>query len=107
MTRPLCSGEWNEETLWEESARTRWGAYVSRAEKRALLRATAWAGSAVPRKVLDIECGCGRWSAPLDRHSNLLVPLCTRLEQALGLRRLTSLSPWIAFVAQRQETENQ
>ncbi|MFQ5612555.1 MAG: class I SAM-dependent methyltransferase [Anaerolineae bacterium] len=40
---------------------------------------------------------------PFTRASNSpLVPLCTRLERYLGLRRLPSLSPWIVFLAQKQ-----
>jgi SAM-dependent methyltransferase len=40
--------------------------------------------------------------APFSRHSNsMLIPLFTYLEQLLGLRQLTSISPWIIFIAQK------
>ena len=39
---------------------------------------------------------------PFRRHSDsVLVPFLTRLEKALGLRKLPALSPWIAFIAKR------
>jgi SAM-dependent methyltransferase len=40
---------------------------------------------------------------PFSRTSNSqMVPYLTRVEKQIGLRRLTSLSPWIAFVAQKR-----
>ncbi len=39
---------------------------------------------------------------PFSRTSNsALIPYFTRLEKALGLRRLINVSPWIAFIAQK------
>ena len=41
---------------------------------------------------------------PFKRDSNSpLIPLCTRLEHHLGLRRLPAISPWIVYLAQRKE----
>ncbi len=40
---------------------------------------------------------------PFRRDSNTpLVPIATRLEYYLGLRKLASISPWIVFVAQKE-----
>jgi SAM-dependent methyltransferase len=40
---------------------------------------------------------------PFPRASNsVLVPYFTRLEKALGLRKLINVSPWIAFIAQKK-----
>jgi SAM-dependent methyltransferase len=40
---------------------------------------------------------------PFSRDGNsLLVPVCTKIERYLGLRRLPSLSPWIVFLAQKE-----
>jgi len=39
---------------------------------------------------------------PFSRSSNsLLIPHFLRLEKKLGLHKLASISPWIAFVAQK------
>jgi len=39
---------------------------------------------------------------PFSRASNsILIPYLIRLEEALGLRRLINVSPWIAFIAQK------
>lgn len=41
---------------------------------------------------------------PFTRSSNSsLISICTQLEYYLGLRRLSSLSPWIVFLAQKRE----
>jgi SAM-dependent methyltransferase len=40
---------------------------------------------------------------PFPRESNSpLVPVCTRIERSLGLQRIASLSPWVAFIAQKR-----
>jgi 2-polyprenyl-3-methyl-5-hydroxy-6-metoxy-1,4-benzoquinol methylase len=45
---------------------------------------------------------------PFPRKSNFfLIPQLTRLEQRLGLRQVTQISPWIAFVAQKNQTRTQ
>lgn len=39
---------------------------------------------------------------PFGRDSNsILIPLFTKLEEILGLRKLAALSPWVVFVAQK------
>ena len=48
------------QTYWEKAAATRWGAYVTDVEKRAILRAAALAGK--PAQALEIGCDGGRWS---------------------------------------------
>jgi len=47
-------------TPWEKVATTRWGTYVSRLEKQAILDAQALAGP--PSSALEIGCEGGRWS---------------------------------------------
>ena len=51
-------------TKWERVATTRWGAYVSDVEKRAILRGHHLAGT--PRTALEIGCEGGRWSKMLN-----------------------------------------
>ena len=41
---------------------------------------------------------------PFTRDSNSpFIPICTQLEYYLGLRRLSSLSPWVVFLAQKKK----
>jgi SAM-dependent methyltransferase len=47
-------------TFWEEVATTRWGAYVSEIETRAILEAQSLAGK--PGQALEMGCEGGRWS---------------------------------------------
>lgn len=43
---------------------------------------------------------------PFRRDSNsALIPICARIERWIGLFRLISLSPWIAFIAQKQSVQ--
>lgn len=43
---------------------------------------------------------------PFSRKSNFfLIPQLTRLEEQMGLRKITQYSPWIAFVAQKRHTQ--
>src|SRR5262249_18901268 len=50
-------------TRWERVATTRWGAYVSEAEKRAILRGHEL--NRRPRTALEMGCEGGRWSRML------------------------------------------
>jgi SAM-dependent methyltransferase len=53
----------NDETSWEAAARSLWGAYLTEIEGRALLEASALAGS--PGTALEVGCDGGRWSMVL------------------------------------------
>ena len=53
----------NDETSWEAAARSAWGAYMTEIERRALLEASALAGS--PGTALEVGCDGGRWSMVL------------------------------------------
>lgn len=52
-------------TLWEKAAATRWGAYVSEIEEKAIWKAQELAGP--PGLAVDIGCEGGRRSMPLSR----------------------------------------
>ena len=52
-----------EVPTWEQVATTRWGAYVSGVEKRAILYGHQLAGE--PRTALEVGCDGGRWSKML------------------------------------------
>ena len=51
------------ETSWEKVALTRWGAYLSDVEQRAILQAQKLAGA--PASALEVGCEGGRWSLML------------------------------------------
>jgi SAM-dependent methyltransferase len=50
-------------TYWEKAARTKWGSYITRIERRALREATELARN--PGVAVDIGCDGGRWSLEL------------------------------------------
>src|SRR5262245_28141101 len=52
-----------EVTKWEQVATTKWGAYVSDVERRAILYGHQVAGE--PRRAFEIGCEGGRWSKML------------------------------------------
>jgi SAM-dependent methyltransferase len=58
------AAELNEATTrWERAATTKWGAYISDAEERAILHGHALSGE--PGTALDIGCEGGRWARVL------------------------------------------
>ncbi len=50
----------NEITIWEKIARTRWGSYQTKIEKRVITKASCLAGN--PTTALEIGCEGGRWT---------------------------------------------
>ena len=56
------SCEWEEDTYWERVAKSRWGMYVSDAERRAILMANDLAKGIATHTALDVGCDGGRWT---------------------------------------------
>ena len=57
FTAPIAS------TPWELVAQTKWGAYASEIERRAIIQAQTMAGN--PTRALEVGCEGGRWSKML------------------------------------------
>ena len=56
------SPDWGKHTKYEKLAKMRWGSYITKVEKRVVLKANALAKGAIPTTALDIGCDGGRWS---------------------------------------------
>jgi len=65
--KPGCAQDGPPRTRWEHVASTKWGAYVSKVEGTAILRAHNFAREAFRRQGSAVEIGCdgGRWSCLL------------------------------------------
>jgi SAM-dependent methyltransferase len=60
VSSPIHGLELPAETFWEQASHTRWGGYLTRAERAELVRAASLAGG--PGEALEVGAEGGRWS---------------------------------------------